>query len=104
MYRKLLEHTDKKNFGARTTIYHGDDNYFIILSDRDGETYWFLDLDMERLYPVNTYLKSIGFSCDRNRLGKAFNDMFDVDLSKLGSSDCPKWLRDLIKEARIKRE
>ncbi len=55
MYKKIIHFKDKKHFGSKIVIYKSESNYLIIMKDRDGQSYYFLDNKLEFLYPMNTF-------------------------------------------------
>ena len=51
MYNKIYDFYDKKHFGSRIVIYEGPENYLVISTDREYQTYDFLDKDLKKRYP-----------------------------------------------------
>lgn len=66
--------------------------------DQGEKTYFFADLELEYLYPANSYIKKVGFAYDAESEAVELKYNFDIDLSKYGCSKCPDWIRTLIKE------
>lgn len=95
MYTKIIQTYDKPHFGTKTTIYRGEENFFIIIDGRDGKNYFFADLDLVNFYPVNSYMRSINYEYGSENDGIELNLKFDINLSKYGYSPSPKWLRNL---------
>ena len=58
--------------------------------------HFFLDDNLKRLYPMNTYIKSLGINISFDNIPKSISTYFDIDLSKYGYSDCPTFLAKLI--------
>lgn len=91
MYRKIVQHKDKKHFGTITTVYKSEENFLIIEDGRDGRIHYFVDPQLTRLYPVtldvpiNTTATTLDYCCD-------------IDLQKRGFSKCPDWIYSLISE------
>lgn len=97
MYKRIIQFKDKKCFGNETIIFQNEENFFIIMIDRSGKTYFFADLKLECLYPANSYIKKVNFEYDAKSEAAELKYNFDIDLSKYGCSKCPDWLRALIK-------
>lgn len=89
MYRKIVQCKDEKHFGTTITVYKSEENFLVIIDGRDGETHYFVDLQLTRLYPVklhtqvNTAEATLDYSCD-------------IDWQKRGFSKCPDWIHSLI--------
>ena len=92
MYRIFAQHKDDKDFGSIITIYKSEENFLVISDDRDGRSYYFVDLQLTRLYPVkldvqiNIAEATLDYNCD-------------IDLQKRGFSKCPDWLYSFISES-----
>lgn len=98
MYKKIIHYTDKKHFGEECVIYKGEDKYLLFeFAGRDRGVYpYFVDLELKRRYPAFTYMKQINFVYDTNELKEEIDCVFDIDLERYGSGECPEWLRYLI--------
>ena len=70
MYTKLGYYKDKKNFGNQIVLYGNDDNFLVIINDRGELSYFFVDSNIEKMYPVNSYMKKNGFDYDFLELKK----------------------------------
>ena len=91
MYKKLGCFKDKKNFGNQVIVYKGKQDYFVVIKDREEIVYYFVDDNLEKMYPMNSYITKIGFV-----FKEEINviDCINVNLSLL--SDCSyKWLHNL---------
>lgn len=97
MYKKIIHFKDKKHFGSQIVIYKSESNYLIIMKDRDGQSYYFLDNKLEFLYPMNTFMKKINFKFDFDNIREEINQSFELDLSQYGHSVCPEFIKNLIK-------
>lgn len=94
MYKKLGCYKDKKDFGNQVIVYKSKHDYFVIIKDREEVVYYFVDNNIKKLYPMNSYMRKIGFIyCEESR----FIDCFDVDLSLYGYFNCPEDLQKIIK-------
>lgn len=93
MYKKLGFYKDKKNFGNQVIVYKGRQDYFVVIKDREEIVYCFVDDNLEKLYPMNSYITKIGFvySEEINVI-----DCINIDLSFYGHSNCPEYLREII--------
>lgn len=96
MYKKIIYLNDKKHFGNELVVYKGEINYLIIINDRDGQAYYFVDNKFEFLYPMNTYMKNINFNFDFNNIKEEIDQSFNLDLSHYGHSVCPEFIKTLI--------
>ena len=92
MYKKLGFYKDKKNFGNQVIVYKGKQDYFVVISDRAEIVYYLVDGNLEKMYPMNSYIKKIGFVYEENNV----IDCINVDLSLYGHSNCPEYLRKII--------
>ena len=92
MYRKIIQRKDEKHFGTTITIYKSEKNFLVIINGRDGETHYFVDLQLTRLYPVKIHTQA-----DTSELTLDYS--CDIDLQKLGFSKCPDWIHSLISES-----
>ena len=93
MYKKLGFYKDNKNFGNQVIVYKGRQDYFVVIKDREEIVYYFIDDNLENLYPMNSYITKIGFvySEEINVI-----DCINIDLSLYGHSNCPEYLREII--------
>lgn len=100
MFVKIIYFIDKKHFGNQLLVYKGkikdDTVYFIVMQDRSETVYFFLDDNLKHLYPMNTYIKSLGINISFDNIPKSISTYFDIDLSKYGYTDCPTFLSKLI--------
>ena len=94
MYKKLGCFKDKKNFGNQVMVYKGRQDYFVVIKDREELAYYFVDNNIEKLYPMNSYMKKIGFVY-KEEIDNI--DCIDIDLSIFGHSNCSKYLQKIIK-------
>lgn len=101
MYKKLIHFVDKKHFGNQILVYKSEINYLVIIKDRNEQSYFFLDNDLEFLYPVNSYMKKIEFDFEFDHINEELNYVFDINLSQYGYLPCPEQLMNLIKETNI---
>ena len=58
--------------------------------------YFFVDLELTNLYPVDTYMRNIHYEYDSNDDCDEMNIHFDIPLSKYGYSPCPPWIKSLL--------
>lgn len=93
MYKKLGFYKDKKNFGNQVIVYKGIQDYFVVIKDREETVYYFVDDNLEKIYPMNSYFTKIGFFY-REEINVI--DCINVDLSLYGHSNCSKYLRKII--------
>ena len=96
MFIKIGVYLDKKHFGNRVIIYSGDKGYLLIIKDRDEIGYFFVDNTMNKIYPVNSYMRNIGFVCDTENPIEQIHP-FDIDISTYGYYVCPEHLKKIIK-------
>ena len=96
MFIKIGVYLDKKHFGNRVIIYSGDKEYLLIIKDRDEIGYFFVDNTMNKIYPVNSYMRNIGFVCDTENPIEQIHP-FDIDISTYGYYVCPEHLKKIIK-------
>ena len=96
MYTRIVLHKDKENFGNTVVVYKSSSNYLVITKDRDEVSYYFLDKDINMMYPMNTYMKQIEFEYSFENADVQLDRIFDVDLSMYGSSICPDNLKKLV--------
>lgn len=97
MYNKIYDFYDKKHFGARIVIYEGPENYLVISTDREYQTYDFLDKDLKKRYPADSYMKSIGFVYDIEKRQEILDITFDMDFEYYGYATCEDFYIDIIK-------
>ena len=96
MYRKTFQKNFPHFFGAQVTVFRGEKNYFVIISDRDGVNYYFVDKELKCMYPVSSYMRKMGIvQVDASRDTLEFS--FEIDLSNLGCATCPEWFIQLVK-------
>lgn len=100
MYKKIIHFKDKKHFGSQIVIYKSEINYLIIMKDRDGQSYYFLDNKLEFFYPMNTYMKNTNFNFDFDNVKEEINQNFELDLLQYGHSTCPEFIKKLIRGNR----
>ena len=93
MYKKLGFYKDKKNFGNQVIVYKGKQDYFVVIKDREETVYYFVDYNLEKIYPMNSYIAKIGFVF-REEINVI--DCINVNLSLYGHSNCPEYLRKII--------
>ena len=93
MYKKLGFYKDQKNFGNQVIVYKGKQDYFVVIKDREETVYYFVDDNLEKIYPMNSYITKIGFV-----FKEEINviDCINVNLSLYGHSNCPEYLRKII--------
>ena len=96
MYKKVISHFDYKHFGSRISVYESKDNYLLIIDGRDGRVFYFIDLALKNMYPVNDYMKKINFEFIDHFEKEELNYKFPIDLQKHGFSQCPEWVVSLI--------
>lgn len=101
MYKKTIHFVDKKHFGSQVLVYKSNTNYLIIIKNREEQSYFFLDNNLELLYPINSYMKKIGFNFNFEHINEELNYVFEINLSQYGCSVCPEWLLKLIRETSI---
>ena len=90
MYERIVQRKDGKHFGTQITIYQSDENFLVVVDDRDGRSYYFMDLELSNLYPVDLHTKEI------NTAEMVLDCKFDIPLQKYGASRCPDWVLSLI--------
>lgn len=100
MMRIILHFTDKQNFGNQIIVYTGSGRdgelFFVIIADRDEIAYYFVDKNLEKMYPANSYIASLRFEYNIHKAQTNLDIEFDIDLSRYGSSKCPAFLSELI--------
>lgn len=94
MYRRIAQYKDDKHFGTETTIYKSEENFLIIVDGRDGREYYFVDLELNNLYPVNLHVNKI------NTEDVELDYKFEIAWRKYGFSKCPDWVLSLLRRAR----
>ena len=99
MYTRIVLYKDKENFGNTVVVYKSSSNYLVIIKDRDEVSYYFLDKDINMMYPMNTYMKQIDFEYSFENIDNQIDRFFDVDLSTYGHSICPEYLKKLITDS-----
>ncbi len=93
MYKRLL--TYKKMY-FEATVYHGEQNYFVVFREDNAMWYAFLDLELKKMYPADTFIKKLGFVYEDHLIKNTLNYEFGFDFEKNGFSECPLWLKQLI--------
>ena len=103
MFHKIVHFIDKKHFGDQVLIYKGDiknqNIYFVIIKDREELVYFFVDSSLEKEYPMNAYINSLGINIDLKNIPQHLDIVFDVDLSHYGYSKCSSFLVKLIHDS-----
>ena len=94
MYRRIVQIKDDKHFGTETTIYKSEENFLVIVDGRDGRECYFVDLEINNLYPVNLYTSNI--KTEETEI----DCIFDINWRKYGFSKCPDWVRSLLGRTR----
>lgn len=98
---KLFHFIDEKHFGNQVLVYKGknrnEDIYFLIIKDREEIVFYFVDKNLERMYPINSYIDSLGIRIDLSNIPERININFNLDLSKYGCSKLPLFFYDLLK-------
>lgn len=101
MFQKIVHYIDKKHFGDQVLIYLGNVNqgrvYFVIIKDREEIVFYFVNSNLERMYPVNSYIGS-QITLDFNAVPDALDIACDIDFSQYGYSKCPLFLMRLISD------
>ena len=95
MYTKIGLYLDNKHFGSKIVVYKGSKDYLLIIKDRDGLGYFFVNNEVNKIYPVNSYMEHIGFIYNIDIPDEQLNT-FDIDLSVWGYSSFPKYLKEII--------
>ena len=102
MFKKILYHYDKKHFGDQTLVYKGyydqDVIYFVAITDRGEPSHYFVDSNLEKMYPVNSYIDRLGINIDFNNIPDYLDFTIDIDLSRYGCSECCYSLAKLIRD------
>ena len=96
MYNKIVHFVDEKNFGSEVIVYKSNKNYFVITIEFGIKSYNFLDLNLNNMYPINSYIEKIGFKYEENIENDNLDYEFDVDLQKYFCIPIPEWLKKLI--------
>ena len=100
MYKIIGNYRDRKCFGDQVFIYKSEDNFLVILTDRGELAYFVVDFEMEKMYPINTYMKNNGLCFDINNAVDHINIAIDIDFSKYGYTKCPDYLNAIIKKSQ----
>lgn len=101
MFKKVFESIDVKNFGNITQIYKSDNMYLVIVLDRGETAFYFVDVKMQYLYPVNTLFQSIHY---KHSFKKDISTILiddDIDLTKYGHTVCPSIIRNMIQKNNL---
>ena len=102
MYKKVIQLKEKNFFGNQIAIFQSDDNYFVIMDDRGEIVYFFLDKNLQYLYPVNSYIKKIGYQYEFEKPIETIGFDFKIDLNQYGHSPCPEYLKEIVKAYPLK--
>lgn len=94
--KKIIDYYDRKNFGNRIHVFDNGNNYFCIMLDRGETTYAFISHDLKRFYPVDSIIRNRNFNYDFQSNAEKMDIPLEIDLSKLGYSECSSFLVDLI--------
>ena len=94
--RRIAYLKDRDNFGNEIVVFDNETNYLVVEIDREIVSYFFVDLALTRLYPMNTYMKKSGIAYDAMDPNWAPKKI-DIDLHKYGFSSCPEWLKTLLR-------
>ncbi len=97
MYRLIINHTDKKHFGCRNIVYCGKKDYLLVQKDRDDIAFFLVDHEMKKMYPINSLIKQAGILFDIDDMPDCID--WTADVSMLGGSVCPRWLKALIDQS-----
>lgn len=92
MYKKIIHYKDKQHFGDEVVVYQGEDNFFIVSTDRGILSCFFIDLRLTRLYPV-----ALNLNFDIKHCPDQLDYDFDIDLNIRGYGTCPECYKVLIK-------
>ena len=102
MFQKILYHLDKQHFGNQILVYKGyyeqNDIYFVAITDRGEPAYFCVDSNLEKMFPVNSYIDRLGLDIDFNNIQDSLDFTIDIDLSKYGYSKCSPFIAKLISE------
>ena len=100
MFQKIIHFVDEKHFGDQVIIYEGEIKeskvYFTVIKDREEVVYFFVDENLKKMYPVNSYILSVGVDIDIYNIPEYLDLIFDIDLSRYGYSKCSDFLVKLI--------
>ena len=102
MFKKIIYHYDKKHFGDKTVVYKGyykqNVIYFVAITDRGEPSYCFVDPNLEKMWPVDSYINRLGIDIDFNNIPDYLDFTIDIDLSRYGYSECYLFFAKLIRE------
>ena len=102
MFQKILYHLDKQHFGNQILVYKGyyeqNDIYFVAITDRGESAYFCVDSNLEKMFPINSYIDRLGLDIDFNNIQDSLDFTIDIDLSKYGYSKCSPFIAKLISE------
>ena len=66
----------------------------MVINDRGETAYFFVDHELKKYYPMNTYMRKIGFEFDEE---KDVIPEFDINFSLYGFGECPIHFIEVIK-------
>ena len=102
MFKRIIYHYDKKHFGDKTVVYKGyyEQNviYFVAITDRGEPSYCFVDTNLVKMWPVDSYINRLGIDIDFNNIPDYLDFTIDIDLSRYGHSECAYCFAKLIRE------
>jgi hypothetical protein len=99
MYKKIVQRKDTIHFGYETIILKSEENFLIIMVGLCNKAYYFADLELKYLYPVDSYMQKINFEYDTAKEITDFDYRFDICFHKLVFARCPAWISALINHA-----
>lgn len=95
MYKKILHKKHPQCFGDQVFVFEGENNYFLIVMDRDGVNYYFVDQALKYMYPATSYMWKIG-AVSIDAFCDALEFPSEINLDALGHGDCPQWFVNLV--------
>ena len=99
---KIIHFVDKKHFGNQVLVYKGRNKkeyvYFVVIKDREEIVYFLVDSNLEKMYPVNSYIRSLKIDVNLQSISEYLDIVFDIDLSKYGYSKCSDFIVKLISD------
>ncbi len=97
---KLFHFIDNKHFGNQVLVYKGkntnEEIYLLVIKDREEIVYYFVDKKLEHMYPINSYIDSLGITIDLNNVPEKINVNFHFDLSNYGCFKLPMYFYELL--------